>query len=50
MFFHAFDRLSLENGDNSYKYAKQSFGTSADKYDENWCDIIEDERKVHFAL
>jgi hypothetical protein len=40
----------LENVDNRYKYAKQCFGTSADKYDENWCGIIEDERKVYFAL
>jgi hypothetical protein len=40
----------LENDDNRYKYAKQCSGTLSDKYDENWCDTIEDERKVYFAL
>jgi len=34
----------------THKYAKQCFGTLADKYDENWCVTIEDERKVYFAL
>jgi len=34
----------------THKYAKQCFGTLADKCDENWCVTIEDERKVYFAL
>jgi len=40
----------LENGYNKYKYTKQCYGTTADKYDENWCVTVEDERKVYFAL